>query len=277
MQEPKLRNAASTIEAEEQSIDPASAVSVEPEVDIDAVKAKIREAVARREAEGRTQFIEASAALSDLLFAKLAESSDLSLSETEAAGFLALQPDFSPNPDGYYQLADLLKYHDAKFIWNAYVAILKREPDEPGLNAYLERLRSGRWNKVDVLGSLRFSPEGRRHNVTIEGLKGRAMFRRLYRLPLIGYVLELVVDLARLPSLIHSDRAMGNYLIGQQERTAAHLNDTAGRINDRYDALRRDAIQFSNLTRGDDRRSCPVISGDRISRGGHGLQLLGLA
>ena len=46
---------------------------------------------------------------------------------------LRLQPAFEPSADNRYHLNDLLKYHDRDFIWNAYRAILKREPDETGL------------------------------------------------------------------------------------------------------------------------------------------------
>jgi Domain of unknown function (DUF4214) len=80
-----------------------------------------------------------------------------------------------------YHIDDLLKYDDQEFVWNVYLALLKREPDEEGLQGHLRELRNGRANKIDVLGRVRYSPEGKRKNVPIDGLRARAAVRRLYR------------------------------------------------------------------------------------------------
>lgn len=216
------------------------------EINIDEVKARIRQAVALREAEGRTSFIKASAELFDLLSAddfsakclsadELSLDGELSLSPVEVDR-LKLQPEFAGRGDDHYHVNDLLKYHDHEFIWNAYLALLKREPDEEGLRQYLAKLRNSRFNKIDVLASLRFSPEGKRKNVTIDGLRLPALIRKLYRVPALGYLTELTVGLARLPLLIRNQRQIEGYLVGQQERVAAHTNSTnqalADRIND---------------------------------------------
>src|SRR5438093_8851208 len=213
-------------------------VSSESEVDIGEVKAMSRAAVTRREAEGRTAFIKASAELFEQLSAKLDDPvtlsiSDAVISDTSAFGRastpeitpLNLQPEFIPRSDDHYHVDDLLKYHDSQFIWNAYRALLNRKPDEPGLRTYLAELRSGRFNKLDVLASLRFSPEGRRNNVTVDGLRARAIFRRAYRLPLLGYLMELGAGIARLPSLIRNQRASETHLMAQQDRTAVYFNN----------------------------------------------------
>lgn len=81
-----------------------------------------------------------------------------------------------------YKLHELLQYDDHEFIWNAYRALLKREPDENGFRGFLERLRSGQRTKVDVLASIRYSPEGRRKNVSIEGLLRKALVSKATRL-----------------------------------------------------------------------------------------------
>lgn len=81
-----------------------------------------------------------------------------------------------------YNLDELLQYEEQEFIWNAYRALLKREPDEAGFRGLLERLRSGRRSKIDLLASIRFSPEGRRKNVAIDGLLRRALVRKAARL-----------------------------------------------------------------------------------------------
>lgn len=81
-----------------------------------------------------------------------------------------------------YNLDELLQYEEQEFIWNAYRALLKREPDEVGFRGLLERLRSGRRSKIDLLASIRFSPEGRRKNVAIDGLLSKALVSKAARL-----------------------------------------------------------------------------------------------
>ena len=212
-----------------------------PDVSIEELKGKIREAVARREAEGRASFINASAELFKLLSAETVSwerPEALASQATELAPcldeitLLKLQPEFSLRENNHYHANELLQYHDTAFIWNAYRAILKREPDEEGFQAYLGLLRSGRRNKIDILASLRRSAEGKRAQVSIDGLTVPAMVRRLYRLPIIGYVLELIVALARLPVLVRSQRQMENHFVGQQDRLAGHFNYTNRKLAD---------------------------------------------
>ena len=198
------------------------------EINVEALKDRIRQAVERREAEGQVSFARASAELFDLLSREdfsperwLEDSlpvTDLSSQVTD----LALQPEFVPQES--YHVNDLLKYHDQQFVWNAYRALLKREPDEEGLSRHLEELRKGRANKIDILARLRYSIEGRRQDVPIAGLRFSSMVRRAYRLPVIGYLFEWMVTMARLPSLVHGQREFETHLIGQQERIAVQLN-----------------------------------------------------
>lgn len=81
-----------------------------------------------------------------------------------------------------YKLHELLQYDDHEFVWNAYRALLKREPDETGFKGFLERLVSGQRTKIDVLASIRYSPEGRRKNVSIDGLLRKALMSKAARL-----------------------------------------------------------------------------------------------
>jgi len=199
----------------------------EPEIDIQAIKSGIQQAVARRQAAGQTSFINASARLLELLSRDVS-----SLATSSAEGQFCSQPEFTPNSDDHYHVRDLLQYHDRDFVWNAYRALLKREPDSEGLSAFLGKLRSGRFNKIDVLARLRFSPEGKRNQVTIDGLRMPATIRRLYGVPVIGYVIELVVGVARLPSLIRNQRQIESHLTAQQERLAAHFGGTTAELRE---------------------------------------------
>ncbi len=137
---------------------------------------------------------------------------------------IALQPSFETHPDDRYHVNDLLKFSDKHFVQNSYRAILKRPADEDGAGGLLEGLRSGAINKIDVLAKLRFSDEGREKGVQIEGLRLPATTRKLYRVPLIGYFLNLVVAVGRLPSMVRNQRAFENHVIAQQETLVNQIN-----------------------------------------------------
>lgn len=95
---------------------------------------------------------------------------------------LSLKPALLDMSRSRYKLHELLQYDDHEFVWNAYRALLKREPDESGFKGFLERIRSGQRTKIDVLASIRYSPEGRRKNVSIDGLLRKALVSKAARL-----------------------------------------------------------------------------------------------
>jgi O-antigen chain-terminating methyltransferase len=158
---------------------------------------------------------------------------------------LKLQPEFERREQ--YHVNDLLGFHDEQFIRNAYRAILKREPDDHGLPQYLGNLRSGRYSKIDILTSLRFSPEGERANVPIEGLSKASAFRKLYRVPVLGYLLQLPVAILRLPVLIENHRRLESHTAAQLERVVSHINEAVAYISDlehRRSELTRKRLQI---------------------------------
>lgn len=81
-------------------------------------------------------------------------------------GWSARVVDFKPQ----YSLIELLEFSDKAFVDSAYRAILRRVPDESGMQTCLNQLRSGRASKVEVLGHLRWSPEGLANGVHVDGL-----------------------------------------------------------------------------------------------------------
>ena len=141
---------------------------------------------------------------------------------------LKLQPDLEKRD--HYQLGDLLGFHDEAFVRNAYRVILKRDPDDAGLATYLRQLRSGRYSKIDIVSSLRFSPEGRNANVQIAGLGNRSLLRKLYRVPVAGYLLRMAVAIVRLPVLITNFRQLESHNAAQLERVAAHVNEAVAQL-----------------------------------------------
>ena len=143
---------------------------------------------------------------------------------------LKLQPELEEREQ--YHVNDLLGFHDEAFVRNAYEVILKREADDAGLVGFLNNLRSGRYSKLDILSSLRFSPEGENANVQIEGLGKLSVLRKAYRLPVAGYFLRLAVAIVRLPVLITSFRQLESHTMAQFDRVAGHVNEAVAHLGD---------------------------------------------
>lgn len=142
---------------------------------------------------------------------------------------LKLQPELEKRDQ--YQLNDLLGFQDEAFVKNAYQVILKRDPDDAGLVEYLRQLRSGRFSKIDILSSLRFSPEGRNADVPIAGLGRTSVLRKLYRVPVLGYLLRLAVGIVRLPVLITNYRQLESHTAAQLDRVASHVNEAVAQLS----------------------------------------------
>ncbi|HYV10870.1 MAG TPA: methyltransferase domain-containing protein [Pyrinomonadaceae bacterium] len=142
---------------------------------------------------------------------------------------LKLQPELEKRKR--YHVNDLLGFHDEVFVRNAYKVILKREPDDSGMAHFLKNLRNGRYSKLDVLSALRFSSEGENVNTQIEGLSRGSVLRKMYRVPVAGYLLRLVVAIGRLPVLITNFRRLESHSMGQLERVACHINDAVAHLS----------------------------------------------
>jgi O-antigen chain-terminating methyltransferase len=97
--------------------------------------------------------------------------------------------------DRVVRIKELLGLNDRDFVEMAYRRILQRDPDPTGLEIYLTKLRQGALTKVEILGIMRFSPEGRRKGVRVRGLRLRLFIRSVYRVPLLGPVAHFGIGL----------------------------------------------------------------------------------
>ncbi|MCK7594455.1 methyltransferase domain-containing protein [Pseudomarimonas salicorniae] len=127
-------------------------------------------------------------------------------------------PEPLPASDSYL-LADLLAIHDADFVRQAYLAILRREPDPSGLAHYTRMIREAKLTKVETLGRLRYSPEGRSRSVRIKGLLLPLAVQQVIRVPVIGYLLALAVALLRLPLLVRGFARLEAHTLWLQRQT----------------------------------------------------------
>jgi len=101
-----------------------------------------------------------------------------------------------------YSVADFCQYHDKAFIINVFRAILKRDPDEAGMEYYLSQLRTGKKTKREIIANARFSKEGRAKKVKIHGVIIPFLVALFYHLPVLGYLLKFIIALIKLPKLV---------------------------------------------------------------------------
>ena len=196
------------------------------EINVDRLMHDIRERVARQQ---RSAGENGDASL--IGFPQIFES--LSHPQPDSSA-LRLQPEFQPRHDNQYHVNDLLKYHGADFVRNAYRALLKRKPDEMGFAAHLEQLASGRLNKMDILANIRYSAEGRRAQVKVAGLAWPATVRRFSRVPIIGYLIQLIIAAVRLPHLLVHQRQSEFYLSTQLQQVIDHNNQVENQLTEAF-------------------------------------------
>lgn len=129
----------------------------------------------------------------------------------------------SPGREHRQTLDALLAFHDREFIQRAYLAVLGRHPDSDGERTFLTRLRDGRLTKAEVLGRLRYSPEGRARRVRVRGLLPAFALQTLFRLPLIGFALSWLNWCLRLPLLVRNFQTMEAHSHGVHARLREQL------------------------------------------------------
>lgn len=108
-------------------------------------------------------------------------------------------------PETLATLAGITGLRDRAFLTAAYRLLLGRDPD-PASDQFLNSLRNGALDKVDVLGELRYSAEGRQRAVDIPGLGWRYATRRIGRIRGIGWMVRWLEGAVRLPSLLRDAR-----------------------------------------------------------------------
>lgn len=124
-----------------------------------------------------------------------------------------------------FVLADFLGFDDADFVDVAYRKLLWRPAGDGGSRAYLEALRGGAVSKVEILGRIRFSDEGRQRAVHVDGLLLPYKLHRWRRLPVVGFLLGLAMAVGRLPRLA--------WHLQRLEATAARESHEIGRLLNR--------------------------------------------
>ena len=97
-----------------------------------------------------------------------------------------------------YTVDALCMANYAQFVEHAFRAIIKREVEADTRSALVRRLAAGT-SKIEVLGDLRYSPEGNAVGTRIAGLRPAYLLAKLFNVPVLGYVAESAFRLFRLP------------------------------------------------------------------------------
>jgi SAM-dependent methyltransferase len=154
---------------------------------------------------------------------------------------------FEVKPNGRYTLGNLLQYHDENFVRIAYQALLRRAPDEGGLEAYLALLRNGA-AKVDVLGWLSDSPEGRSKGVHVDGLRLALLVRKIGRWPVVGHLVQIIAALWNLPTLERNQRVLENRVIQLTEISQTNIQESLPVFRGALQSLERGYNELATFT-----------------------------
>lgn len=207
-----------------------------PQLSVENLMDRLQETIERQQENGHSIL-----PLSLSSFASSYPAPPVSSTSDQGPESFSSSAQFHARADDHYKLADLTQYHDADFVRHAYLAILHRAPDEAGAHRYLQGLRSGVYNKTDILASMRYSPEGESHNVRINGLRTAYLLSRAGRLPVLGYLINIIIALYRLPVLVRqqqqfeSHTAIQDRLLRQQiESAGQRMQNLATNLNRHY-------------------------------------------
>jgi SAM-dependent methyltransferase len=166
------------------------------------------------------------------------------------------QPVQPPSNDGIqrerinYAIQELTGANYVAFVDTAFRALLKRAPDDAGMAMQLRLLGAGA-GKAEVLGNLRWSPEGKRIGTRVSGLLPRYALAKLARVPVVGYLVEWSLAFSGLPLLLRHQRAADTMnaahfdaAVGAQhahEHRLVALDAAVNRLGAEHDRLNADA------------------------------------
>lgn len=140
-----------------------------------------------------------------------------------------------------YTIDELASFHFIEFIERAYAALLRRTPDSAGLEAQVRLLEAGR-SKIEILGNLRYTEEGRAVGARVPWLWPRYVLAKSMRIPIVGYVIEWLMCLGGLPRMLHHQRAADAYHAARQHVFVRDLAGLAGQL----DALREETLRLEH-------------------------------
>lgn len=129
-----------------------------------------------------------------------------------------------------YELIELVQFHGDDFVDVAYHALLRREPDATGRAKFVDALRSGQLDRIEVLGCLRYSAEGRAVGVNVPGLLLPDLLRRAQQVPLVGRIVGIARYLICLPEVVRDRRSLEATVFRREKALRAEIDAANAQI-----------------------------------------------
>lgn len=148
-----------------------------------------------------------------------------------------------------YTVQELLQYDDQEFVETAYRAILRRVADEIGLRHFTHGLRVGSISKIEVLGALRWSEEGKQRGVHVDGLLVPWTVQKWRRRRWVGPVLDWCYSLARLPRLARTQSLASSRSVREIGRLGQLFNQAVQDGWNRTDEIAHQLEELSSWIR----------------------------
>ncbi|HEY8359603.1 MAG TPA: class I SAM-dependent methyltransferase [Ramlibacter sp.] len=123
-----------------------------------------------------------------------------------------------------YRIGDFAALNEEAMLRASYRIILGRDVDPAGLNNYLPRLLSGQTSTVGLLGSLRWSQEGRNRGVRVRNLLPAFIADRLLSVRVIGTLLAPFIFFFQLPSTVKALRTRFAVAGGRESELINSIN-----------------------------------------------------
>ena len=153
-----------------------------------------------------------------------------------------------------FSIDELCQSNYTTFLDKAYQALLRRKPDSAGYAAQLHLLASGR-SKIEVLGNLRWSAEGRDIGVRVPWLLPQYLIAKAMQIPVLGYLLEWVFSLCTLPRTIRHQRAIEVYNSARRHEFREQFRTVAQQI----EVIRAELHRLDKLEARDSELSASLI------------------
>jgi len=141
---------------------------------------------------------------------------------------------------------DFIKYHDEKFIDNAYKMILGRLPDSEGKSYYLDHLRSGRRSKMQIVTNIASSKEAKNKNIKIKNLFFYKTMFTLYKIPLLGYLIKWIQYIVLLPKYIQRFNSLENTTLNSLETLNKKTDEIYTNMIYQYEAFNQKTEKIDN-------------------------------
>ena len=136
-----------------------------------------------------------------------------------------------------FALPELLAASDETFVNTAYRAVLRREPEQEGIDHYLGMLRSGRLSKVEILAELRWSHEGKARSVHVDGLLAPYLLQKWRRKRMIGPFISWGQSLFRLGSFSERQQLLDAAAGRESHGLGSLINQLSRQLQSKFEEL----------------------------------------